>query len=852
MSTVSALGNRTLDQLKVPELKEELRKRGILPKGLKKELIERLEQALREEGQVGNFRTQYVHDASEDGPDVSVPQEVTEFAFIRENDASNVDYLEVEKRLEPEVSTVPPQSVSMDVKPESLLVETLYEAEGIKTVHPMAESVEAINLPKERKSAPGTSLLVTTGFEIASSAGMETDVIVQSVPGFSHDSDLLPETLCEAGTQSHPELSASQVSASIHQMGDSVDKLGKDPKVDQSCFILMQSEGQNELKSGQVMVVESVVPSEKVDEGNALLTSSIHPESELFPEVSQRITDGVPPVAKASTEMNLNHVTVDLSKAGIDLSGISDPSLLESKPLAETFEEKFVKPSTVVRAVESLIPEEIAMEDKTVETLIPEQISMEEKTVNEESSMISDTTIATSDSLTAVVPAPLVSATVEAFGGGTKTQKDMVSGGREDRRTEPRRQFEEKIRSREVLDVQREERDIKRSDREAPRDKRELSRSRLSQEGIAKVKEEVEKATTKDRGRVESGFRRSEPRVPRDSSEPRVPRDSIEEKVDSRIIKEELGGKGDLRRVDDESKARDVKPMEVDSEVQAGFKRKESGEDLRQVEPLKRQRRWNSGKNLEAEPEVKPSTKSMTTERAKDSVPYVKTETGNASLPVSMPSPASSIAASKGPVPAPTRYPTTSLRIDRFLRPFTLNAVKELLAQTGTCTDFWMDHIKSHCYVTYSTVEEAIATRNAVYNLQWPPVGGKMLAAEFVDPEEVKLKCESANDKHTIIAVASPRAAASLNDQIASFAGRIAGNVPVPTFAPPPPPPPPHREKPTLPPKKEQEPAIPTLDDLFKKTRAKPHIYYLPLTEEQVTAKFARSKPSITKLTSRA
>ncbi|KAJ7562809.1 hypothetical protein O6H91_03G085000 [Diphasiastrum complanatum] len=780
MSTVSALGNRTLDQLKVPELKEELRKRGILPKGLKKELIERLEQALREEGQVGNFRTQYVHDASEDGPDVSVPQEVTEFAFIRENDASNVDYLEVEKRLEPEVSTVPPQSVSMDVKPESLLVETLYEAEGIKTVHPMAESVEAINLPKERKSAPGTSLLVTTG------------------------------------TQSHPELSASQVSASIHQMGDSVDKLGKDPKVDQSCFILMQSEGQNELKSGQVMVVESVVPSEKVDEGNALLTSSIHPESELFPEVSQRITDGVPPVAKASTEMNLNHVTVDLSKAGIDLS---------------------------------------------------------------------DTTIATSDSLTAVVPAPLVSATVEAFGGGTKTQKDMVSGGREDRRTEPRRQFEEKIRSREVLDVQREERDIKRSDREAPRDKRELSRSRLSQEGIAKVKEEVEKATTKDRGRVESGFRRSEPRVPRDSSEPRVPRDSIEEKVDSRIIKEELGGKGDLRRVDDESKARDVKPMEVDSEVQAGFKRKESGEDLRQVEPLKRQRRWNSGKNLEAEPEVKPSTKSMTTERAKDSVPYVKTETGNASLPVSMPSPASSIAASKGPgtgsseqhfgprhtpyasktddasngeslkkrlVPAPTRYPTTSLRIDRFLRPFTLNAVKELLAQTGTCTDFWMDHIKSHCYVTYSTVEEAIATRNAVYNLQWPPVGGKMLAAEFVDPEEVKLKCESANDKHTIIAVASPRAAASLNDQIASFAGRIAGNVPVPTFAPPPPPPPPHREKPTLPPKKEQEPAIPTLDDLFKKTRAKPHIYYLPLTEEQVTAKFARSKPSITKLTSRA
>jgi hypothetical protein len=31
----------------------------------------------------------------------------------------------------------------------------------------------------------------------------------------------------------------------------------------------------------------------------------------------------------------------------------------------------------------------------------------------------------------------------------------------------------------------------------------------------------------------------------------------------------------------------------------------------------------------------------------------------------------------------------------------------------------------------------------------------------------------------------------------------------------------------------------PTLDDLFKKTRAKPHIYYLPLTEKDVAEKLA-------------
>lgn len=30
-----------------------------------------------------------------------------------------------------------------------------------------------------------------------------------------------------------------------------------------------------------------------------------------------------------------------------------------------------------------------------------------------------------------------------------------------------------------------------------------------------------------------------------------------------------------------------------------------------------------------------------------------------------------------------------------------------------------------------------------------------------------------------------------------------------------------------------------TLDDLFKKTRAKPHIYYLPLTEQDIAVKLA-------------
>lgn len=42
-------------------------------------------------------------------------------------------------------------------------------------------------------------------------------------------------------------------------------------------------------------------------------------------------------------------------------------------------------------------------------------------------------------------------------------------------------------------------------------------------------------------------------------------------------------------------------------------------------------------------------------------------------------------------VPPSSKPPTSALRIDRFLRPFTLKAVQELLGKTGKITNFWMD-----------------------------------------------------------------------------------------------------------------------------------------------------------------
>jgi apoptotic chromatin condensation inducer in the nucleus len=147
-------------------------------------------------------------------------------------------------------------------------------------------------------------------------------------------------------------------------------------------------------------------------------------------------------------------------------------------------------------------------------------------------------------------------------------------------------------------------------------------------------------------------------------------------------------------------------------------------------------------------------------------------------------------------------------------------------------------------------VEEAVATRNAVYNLQWPPNNHNYLIAEFVDPEEVKLKLETPPPSQVPI---SPSTVAA--PQAATFQQTEANQTLVPPHAPAtsrgllPSPAPfaklprtsdpgPARESLPPPPPMNLEPAR-TLDELFKKTQAYPRIYYMPLSEEEVSAKRA-------------
>lgn len=256
-------------------------------------------------------------------------------------------------------------------------------------------------------------------------------------------------------------------------------------------------------------------------------------------------------------------------------------------------------------------------------------------------------------------------------------------------------------------------------------------------------------------------------------------------------------------------------------------------------EPVKRQRRWNSENIKTSEQQNSVLTSSTTPKSAFQPIPFRRNFSISDSS-VSEETPKERV------VPPSQKSPTNSLRIDHFLRPFTLKAVQDLLGKTGTVTSFWMDHIKTHCYVTYSTVEEAIQTRNAVYNLQWPANGGRLLVAEFVDPQEVLVRVEAPAQSPAAPVTPSATAPAPPTMQPQPTPRQQVSRQQVPLL----PPPPPAQPKPSTgrewpahppppPPQERHDPPIVTLDDLFRKTKTTPRIYYLPLSEEQVAAKLA-------------
>jgi hypothetical protein len=155
-------------------------------------------------------------------------------------------------------------------------------------------------------------------------------------------------------------------------------------------------------------------------------------------------------------------------------------------------------------------------------------------------------------------------------------------------------------------------------------------------------------------------------------------------------------------------------------------------------------------------------------------------------------------------VPKSARPATKSLNIRNFVKPFDELEARRFLEKFGELDYFWLEG--SQCFVTYSSIEEATEAREGTYNLIWPVhPKAKPLIAEFVTEKDAK---DHLNRRQEYIKQRREGDTSEKNnkDDVESS---------------------------------EEEEAI-ALEEIFKLTKAKPPIYWLPLTDEEVKVKKAR------------
>eukprot|EP00727_Mastigamoeba_balamuthi_P006302 m51a1_g2292 putative sap dna-binding domain-containing protein (336) ;mRNA; r:414010-415263 len=173
--------------------------------------------------------------------------------------------------------------------------------------------------------------------------------------------------------------------------------------------------------------------------------------------------------------------------------------------------------------------------------------------------------------------------------------------------------------------------------------------------------------------------------------------------------------------------------------------------------------------------------------------------------------------------------------IEKLVRPFTLPAIKTMLAKFGEITFFWINDIKSFCYVTYATEGQAQAALSELNGKVWPEHNKSALSVTF-STEEAAHKASTGRGMPLRIVTRTP-AVATVN-RVAEAAKPGAAKSP---DAP--------QQKPTDKDAKQQPPADKAkadaqqqqpqqkaggkLDVLFRKTKAEPRLFWLPLSEDE-------------------
>ncbi|KAI8808208.1 hypothetical protein BJ742DRAFT_809011 [Cladochytrium replicatum] len=169
--------------------------------------------------------------------------------------------------------------------------------------------------------------------------------------------------------------------------------------------------------------------------------------------------------------------------------------------------------------------------------------------------------------------------------------------------------------------------------------------------------------------------------------------------------------------------------------------------------------------------------------------------------------------------------PTASVEIFNLKRPLATPMLQATLSTYGEATFFWIDKFKTHCFVTYATIEQANAARQGMNGVTFPPETGHKVATRFIDSSSLneKIQADTASQAEkdrarfmnapirlfgntqaaTAVSVVQP----NLVRGGLSIAGAANGRTGAPA------------------------------DPLMKRTRATPTIYYRPLTDEEIREK---------------
>ncbi|KAL0087150.1 hypothetical protein F4703DRAFT_1735627, partial [Phycomyces blakesleeanus] len=192
-----------------------------------------------------------------------------------------------------------------------------------------------------------------------------------------------------------------------------------------------------------------------------------------------------------------------------------------------------------------------------------------------------------------------------------------------------------------------------------------------------------------------------------------------------------------------------------------------------------------------------------------------------------------------------------AIYIKGFVRPLIIKHVQELIGKYGTVKRFWMDSIKTHCYVVYESSEEAKKALSSIDSIVFPPETGRKLTvgrmtaeqAEHVIEQEqsaaekrIRLDWETALQAvldgvakptlspQTDVNVRRPRTLGfeQITRQLQKAATAPQGSTEVTAES--------------IPERHYTEPAPPvqslSLEELFRKTDTTPSLYYLPVPED--------------------